>query len=100
MHKLAIALSIGAAALFMTVDAKASDTKTADKIAVTGIDASQPTDISSRHRRRHVSYYRGYRQRYAPSYGYYRQPYYQPAPAITFGFGGGGPRYYDGRRGW
>ena len=96
MRKLAIAVAVGAAALFGGFAANAADNTPKATIA-SGV--SQNTDMSSQHRRhhghfrmhRHWGHGYGYNRPYANSYGYYRQPhYYHGGPIIRHGFGGGG----------
>lgn len=103
MKKLALAFALGAATLFTGTAVNAADTaaKPDHAIGATATaDASQATEVSSRHRRhwRHRHWHRyhyGYRPYYR-SYGYY-PGYYAPAPVISFGFG---PRFHHRRHWW
>ena len=103
MRKLAIAVAVGAAALFGGSAANAAD-NTKARIA-SGV--SQSTDMSSQHRHHHHRHFRmhrhwghgyGYYRPYANSYGYYRQPYFHGGPAMRHGFGGGGWHHRHGHR--
>jgi hypothetical protein len=97
MKTLALSLAIGAATFVgaTAVNAAPAQTQTQTPIASHSDSAVQATDMSShrRHWRRwHRHHHWGYRPYYR-SYGYYQRPYYNPGPAISFGFGGG-PRWH------
>lgn len=110
MNKFALAIALGAATLLSGAAANAAGTTAkSDRVVSTGAAAGthQATDFSSRHRRhwrhRHwhrYGYYRPYYRPYYRSYGYYPRSYgyypgyYNPAPAVSFGFGFGGPRFH------
>ena len=96
MRKLALALAIGAASILGASAVSAAPVKkqTQAPAASHSDSAKQDTDMSShrRHwRHRHWHHRHSYYRPYYRSYGYYPR-YYQPAPVISFGFGGG-PRY-------
>lgn len=98
MRRLAIAITLGAAALLGSFSANAAD-NLARKKAV--LDTAQSTEFSSQHRRHHRHHSRHHRRHhggyayapggyYAPRAYYAPQPYYYGGgPSIGFGFGGG-----------
>jgi hypothetical protein len=110
MNKLAIVLSISAAALLgnlSAVNAGGDKVKANTSAEVT----QQSTDISSRNRQYRHYGYRGYNRGYRNSYGYYRtRPYYgggygggYGGPYYGGGYGYGGPSIsfgFGGDRGW
>ena len=94
MKKLALVVTLGAASLLGVIAAGADPVK-ADSAAKAraGTDASQPVDISSRHRHwrhrhwHHRHWHHGWRPYYR-SYGYYP---YASRPVVSFSFG---PRWH------
>ena len=103
MRKIAVSAALAALALCTVPAANAASVQPQKPITASVDDAKASTEAGtdmSSHRRhwrrhRHVHYY----PRYYRSYGYYPRPYYyNPAPVVSFGFGG--PRFYGGHRHW